>query len=110
MSDSRPTTAPNGDAGVAAAAAAAPRPEAGGGCGVVSYSVTWQMAWERDDSSLLSVACVVRLRLPASMTAAKAAASSTGSSVRSATTTSPAPSSRTDSLARLLSRSWHRPP
>ena len=37
MSDSRPTTAPNGDAGVAAAP---PRPEAGGGCGVVSYSVT----------------------------------------------------------------------
>ena len=39
MSDGRPTTAPNGDAGVAAAP---PRPAApaGGGCGVVSYSVT----------------------------------------------------------------------
>ena len=56
---------------------------------------TWQIAWERDDSSLLSVAWVVRLRLPASITPTRAVASSTGSSVKSATTTSPVPSSRT---------------
>ena len=59
--------------------------------------VTWQMACDRLDSSLLSVAWVVRLRLPASITASRAAASVTGTSVRSATTTSPWPSSRTHS-------------
>ena len=35
----------------------------------VSYKVIWQMACERDDSSLLSVAWVVRFLLPASITA-----------------------------------------
>ena len=35
----------------------------------VSYKVIWQIAWEREETSLLSVANVVRFLLPASMTA-----------------------------------------